>query len=384
MKTVKVSTMVHYIGYIVDKSNAKNYICNVPGAKKMEYIISCLSECGFKTRVFSLCRQSGNGICYGKNVTIDNHTHLRYRASCVAGLFGKVIDCLMFNAQLFLYTLNNIKKNDSVIVYHSVKSTRLLAKMVRMRKANWILEVEELYGYGATRDDPKVLREIADIKKFPKYIFVNNVLPQMLGANKNYTVCYGVYNAKLQPERVNDGKHRVVYAGTIEQSKVGAYTAVEVAKHLPVEYELHVAGFGTDAAIEKLKQMIKTNNEQYPCKIEYHGKLDGDDLSKLLFSCDIGVSSYVIRLPFSNCVFPSKLTTYVCHGLKVVVGRSENFEKAEIAENWTYYDSNEPKIIAEAVMSAALKPAIDCTELIKKLDTEFKTWLCNNIGGDIE
>ena len=81
----------------------------------------------------------------------------------------------------------------------------------------------------------------------------------------------------------------------------------------------------------------------------------------------------------SNCVFPSKLTTYVCHGLKVVIGRSDNFEKAEIAKGWTYYDKNDPELIAKAIETAANSNSVDCSDLIKRLDADFKTWLKENI-----
>ena len=371
--------MIHYIGYYVDKYNENDYSYNVPGLKKMQYVAASLKGTGEELSVFSVCRKKSKGRLPTKSLIAEEGYNLTYRATSFGGLFEKVIDKLQFNKEIARYIKTRVKDNDTVVVYHSVNLTRRLTKYLKKKNIKWILEVEELYGYGASFDNPNVHKEIADIKKFPKHIFVNNVLPDFLGISQNYTVCYGAYIVQEKPATVPHDKVRVVYAGTIEQSKVGAYTAVEAARYLPSTYEMHIAGFGTEQSIAKLKDMIDENNRLGGCQIVYHGKLDGKELSDLLFSCEIGLSTYVIRLPFSNCVFPSKLTTYVCHGLKVVIGRSENFEKAEIAKGWTYYDENDPKAIAEAVEKAHSVEYIDGYDLIKKLDKKFAEWLSENI-----
>ena len=371
--------MVHYIGYYVDKNNENEYSYNVPGLKKMQYVAASLKSTGEEVSIFSVCRKKSKGRFSTKSLITEEGYNLTYRATSVGGLLEKALDKIQFIRAIDKYIKTQVKDNDTVVVYHSVNLTHRLTKHLKRKKVKWILEVEELYGYGASFDNPDVHKEIEDIKKFPKHIFVNNVLPEFLGISQNYTVCYGSYIVQEKPITAPHDKVRVVYAGTIEQSKIGAYTAVEAARYLGDDYEMHIAGFGTEQAISKLKEMIEENNRLGECQIIYHGKLDGEELSNLLFSCDIGLSTYVIRLPFSNCVFPSKLTTYVCHGLKVVIGRAENFEKAEIAKGWTYYDENEPRMIAEAVERAQGSTGVDCTELIKRLDGEFKQWLKENV-----
>lgn len=373
------NNMVHYFGYMVDEINAKNYSHNVPGNKKMHYVRSALLKVCDEVKVFSACRTSKKGVIRKKEIIDKNNQYIYYRPSAHGGFLFKVLDRFLFKQQLSKYIRKEIKDGDTVVIYHSVRLTHILIKLLKKRKVNTILEVEELYGYGASYDNPNVDKEIEDIKHFKKHIFVNDILPEFLKVDSDYTVCYGVYDFKERPSTYNRDKIRVVYAGTIENSKVGAYTAVEMAKHLSDKYELHIAGFGTNDSIEKLKGLIEENNKNECCQIIYHGKLDGDDLSSLLFSCEIGLSTYVIRLPFSNCVFPSKLTTYVCHGLKVVIGRAENFERARIAEGWVYYEDNKPESIATAVEKAANAEQIDCSKIIKNLETEFNNWLKNNI-----
>lgn len=371
--------MIHYIGYYVDKNNENEYSYNVPGLKKMQYVAASLKSTGEDLSIFSLCRKKNRGRFFAKSLITEEGYNLTYRETSFGGLLEKVLDKIQFRKEIDRYIKKQVRDNDTVVVYHSVNLTHLLTKHLKRKNIKWILEVEELYGYGASFDNPNVHKEIEDIKKFPKHIFVNNVLPDFLGISQNYTVCYGAYVAQEKPTTVSYDKVRVVYAGTIEQSKIGAYTAVEAARYLPNNYELHIAGFGSEQSIAKLKEMIHENNLLGGCRIIYHGKLDGEELSALLFSCEIGLSTYVIRLPFSNCVFPSKLTTYVCHGLKVVIGRSENFEKAEIAKGWVYYDKNDPKVIAEAVEKAHATKYVDGYDLIKTLDKTFTEWLYENI-----
>lgn len=372
--------MIHYIGYYVDESDEHEYSHNVPGLKKMQYVADVLKSTGDELSIFSVCKKKHNGVFASKKLKTDEGYNLVYRATSCGGFFNKVLDKILLKRELHRYIKNIVKENDTVVVYHSVNLTRYLSKYLHKKSIQWILEVEELYGYGASFDNPHVDKEIEDIKKFPKHIFVNNVLPEFFGITENYTVCYGSYSAKKRPMLPPTEKVRVVYAGTIEESKIGAYTAAEAARFLPDSYEMHIAGFGSDVAITRLKEMIDENNRLGRCQIIYHGKLDGEELSNLLFSCEIGLSTYVIRLPFSNCVFPSKLTTYVCHGLKVVIGRSENFEKAEIAQGWTYYEENDPKSISQAIEQAHSATCVDGYELICRLDEEFRNWLKKNIS----
>lgn len=371
--------MIHYIGYYVDQNNESEYSYNVPGLKKMQYVAASLKNTGEDLSIFSVCRKKNSGRFSTKSLMTEEGYNLTYRATSLGGLFEKVLDKIQFNREIDKYIKTKVKDNDTVVVYHSVNLTHRLTKHLKKKNIRWILEVEELYGYGASFDNPSVHKEIEDIKKFPKHIFVNNVLPDFLKISQNYTVCYGAYIVQEKPIMTPNDKVGVVYAGTIEQSKIGAYTAVETARYLPDNYEMHIAGFGSAQSIAKLREMIDENNRLGGCQIIYHGKLDGKALSNLLFSCEIGLSTYVIRLPFSNCVFPSKLTTYVCHGLKVVVGRSENFEKAEIAKGWTYYDKNDPKAIAGAVEKAHATKYVSGYDLIKKLDKKFTEWLNENI-----
>lgn len=116
------------------------------------------------------------------------------------------------------YFLFNFSAEDTLVLYHSVELTLLVAKLKRLVKRNVIIEVEEIYGYSAVTDRPWVEDEIDSIKKMDLHICVNDGIPQGLKLETGkFVVSLGVGNIPTRTiDRFNDGKIHVVYAGTIE------------------------------------------------------------------------------------------------------------------------------------------------------------------------
>ena len=59
---------------------------------------------------------------------------------------------------------------------------------------------------------------------------------------------------------------------------------------------------------------------------------------------------------FANNSFPSKVITYMCHDMSVVLGYAEAFYNVPMSEGWTFYHEFTPPKIAEAIMSAPIVP----------------------------
>ena len=184
-------------------------------------------------------------------------------------------------------------------------------------------------------------------------------MPRMLGLPEGkYVVNYGagVIPARTV-ERRNDGKIHVVYAGTIEAYKLGASTAVEAARYLADNYVMHIIGFGGAKQIQLLKQKInEVNKTLHRQAVVFDGCLSGKELDDYLFGCHIGLSSNVMRPNFANNSFPSKVITYMCHDLSVVLGYADAFYDVPMSEGWTFYHEFTPMKIAEAIMSAQVVP----------------------------
>ena len=228
-----------------------------------------------------------------------------------------------------------------------------------MIRADVIIEVEELYGYSPTADMPWVGKEIKAIKSMDAFICVNDGMPRLLGLQGgSYVVNYGAGIIPARTiERRNDGKIHVVYAGTIEAYKKGAITAVESARYLSNDYVMHIIGFGDEENVRLLRQRVEEVNHSMKREVVvYDGYYSGEALDAYLFSCHIGLSSNVMRPNFANNSFPSKVITYMCHDLSVVLGYAEAFYGVPMSEGWTFYHEFTPEKIAEAIMAARVMP----------------------------
>lgn len=350
---------VHYIGWYITPNSWGTYKCAVAGMMKMRYMANQIQKAGCDLQILSLVEKQESGFYGGYDEEYDGK-HIHYMGGAnVAGRFTGRLNDTIKHLTFILYILFKTSKKDLIVLYHSYYYTKLLARMLRYIHREVVLEVEEIYGYNALGDMPWVDDEIAQIKKFKKFICVNDGIPQMLGLNQeDFVVAYG--NAeftKRTVDRFNDGKIHVVYSGVIELKKMGAPTAIEVARLLPSNYMLHVSGYARRKEYEdSLKKRIREINEVLvEERIRYEGFLSEEDLDKLLFRCHIGLSPNVLWPNFANSTFPSKLVNYMCHDLALVVSYATAYD-FPISEGWVFYHEQTPECIAEAVMKAEVKP----------------------------
>ena len=351
----------YYICWYIADEDGDTFRGNVTGVLKMKYVIGQMQASGVSPYVVSLAQPARKGFFRSRRKHLPGgHVPLLYLAGFKGwGRLGRIINNGLKLAELFCLLVFGAKKSDTVVLYHNYPQTRFVAAIKRWIRANVIVEVEELYGYSPTADRPWVGKEISAVRRMDAFICVNEGMPKLLGLQEgSYVVSYG---AGVIPDRTaarrTDGKIHVVYAGTIEAYKQGASTAAEAARYLADNYVMHIIGFGEAAQIGLLKQKIdevnKSLNRQAVC---YDGRLSGEELDAYLFGCHIGLSSNVMRPHFANNSFPSKVVTYMCHDLSVVLGYAEAFYDVPMSEGWTFYHEFTPKQIASAIMSAPVVP----------------------------
>ena len=351
---------VYYIGWYIADEDKDKFVGNVPGNLKMHYVVDQLKRSGHTPEIISFVKKKGSTGVY-MNI---NKTSQECKLTYLTGIRGnsrilKKMDFLIKKIIFTYYFLFNFSAEDTLVLYHSVELTLLVAKLKRLVKRNVIIEVEEIYGYSAVTDRPWVEDEIDSIKKMDLHICVNDGIPQGLKLETGkFVVSLGVGNIPTRTiDRFNDGKIHVVYAGTIEMKKLGAMTAVESAKFLPDYYILHILGFGSEENMKKLKLKIsEVNNDVGSERIKYDGYKSGKELDDFLFSCHIGLSSIVMRPNFANNSFPSKVITYMCHDLSVVLGYAEAFYDVPMSRGWQFYHEYTPEKIAEAITKVEIKP----------------------------
>ena len=139
----------------------------------------------------------------------------------------------------------------------------------------------------------------------------------------------------------------------------------------PDNFFVHILGFGSTQAIEKLEQQIKSVNEKRKKTCcQYHGTLTGDALRDFLHSCEIGVNPQY-EGDYMNTAFPSKILSYLTHSLKVVSTEIKSVKLSKVSPFITFAVSDGPKDIAQAIIKAASGDAADCENAVKELDADF-------------
>lgn len=376
---------VHYICWYITPKDWGPYKGAVAGIMKARYIADQIQKAGCDLHVLSLSEKQDKGIYRGYDTEYEGkHIHYMGGGNMTGRITGRLNDIIK-HLTFILYVLFKTSKKDLIVLYHSYYYTKLLAKMLRIIHREVVLEVEEIYGYNALGDMPWVDDEIAQIKKFKKFTCVNDGIPQMLGLKQeDYVVAYG--NAeftKRTVDRFNDGKIHVVYSGVIELKKLGAPTAIEVARLLPSNYVLHVTGYARKKEYEDSleKRIGEINGELGEERIRYEGFLSEEDLDKLLFRCHIGLSPNVLRPNFANSTFPSKLVNYMCHDLALVVSYATAYD-FPISEGWVFYHEQTPERIAKAVMKANVKPIGYYRPRLKKMNDNVVCFFREQIQGN--
>jgi glycosyltransferase involved in cell wall biosynthesis len=209
-------------------------------------------------------------------------------------------------------------------------------------------------------------------KKADMFLVSTSLLERKINKNQRKSlVLHGTYkvNEKIAEES-HDGKIHVLYAGIINSSK-GSSMAVEIASYLPECYRVHIIGYGRQDDIDALKVAIATSNENNSCKIVYDGVLLGEDYSRYLQRCDVGICSQDLNAKYNNSSFPSKILSYMANGLRVVSVDLEAVRTSKIGDFLFFSASDSAEDIAKAIMEIDIHDEYDSRRIINELDCQF-------------
>ena len=344
---------LHYLCFYVGAGEESEYHGNVAADIKVGYVADVAKEAGYDVQIFALNKTRGKGRQKVKT-TAQNGIRIKHISSWGSeNKLTKILNRLSFYMQIWRYFMWEVKKEDTVLLYHSMRTTPFLAFLQKFRKIPVILEVEEIYACSAEGVQPYYQKEIDAIRKYRDFIFVNDYIPKELKIPEaNWIALYGVYRPVSGEKTEHEGK-KVLYAGAIERLNKGAFTAVEAARYLPADYKLYILGKGEPRDMEALTGNIEAVNKACGREVaRYDGFRSGEELDRYMLDCDIGLGTYPILASYSNYIFPSKLVSYMCRRLKVVTGRSECYEHTPFASQWFFYDANDGESIAKAIVEA--------------------------------
>ncbi len=379
-----MSKEIKYIGFYDFPDGNGSRVSTLAATNKMDYIADAINQAGYDVHIVSLSWSSGNGAkpTLQKGGTIQLHPHKKVTFCPTFSTRNRITGYLKIIyslAWLFFWLVKNVKRNEKIILYHVQWLSMPIRWAKKIRGFQLILEVEEIYGDVSAIHPYFYVLENKLLASADKYIFSTELLAQKIKPNKPYIIIYGEY--KIYPKlsiSPKDGKIHLLYAGIIDTHKAGAFNAVEAARYLPDNYVLHVIGFGE---IDLLRKKIREVNALSGCHVIYDGTLNGDDYIKYCQKCHIGLSTQNMDGEYLNSSFPSKILSYMALGLVVVSCNIECVKISKIGEFIYYYNNNNPKEIADAIMSIDFNNLLDSASEIKKLNDDFVIALSELLTG---
>lgn len=365
---------IKYIGfYNLTESKVKR-VANLAAINKMDYIADAIQQAGCDVHIISpswsadddttagFHRKETIQICPGKKVTFCPTFH-------TSNKFTRNIKIVYTLFWLFFWLLKNAKRNEKILLYHVQWLSIPIRLAKKIKGFKLILEVEEIYGDVSAIHPYFYTLENKLLKSADTYIFSTELLVRKLQPTIPYYILYGEYKKYQRlSEPTDDGKIHLLYAGIIDTHKAGAFNAVEAANYLTDKYEMHIIGFGD---VELLKDRIENVNKKKCCKVSYDGLYSGDEYVKYCQRFHIGLSTQNMDGEYLSSSFPSKILSYMALGLVVVSCNIECVKISQIGELIYYYEYNDPKEIAEAIMSIKISKTNDAARIIQKLNKEF-------------
>ena len=351
----------------------KERILSSAGQDKTEYLIELMVASSLKVDVVSFAYSNSPTEVKDEDVLNDG-----FKVHYFASKFSKnrIINHLRlikFKIRALFYLLRNIKENDVVLVYHSLFYMKLINTLKRIkRNTRFLIQAEEIYSIVWYKNKKSIKKEIAYLKRFKNIIVSNDSLAEKLSFPSDAAlVLPGNYNYRGKINDFKKDKIDVVYSGNTDPSIYDLYSTIEAFDLLPQNYRLHILCSGSD---EEMRALESLSSDRVLIYKELHGSLYSSFLSK----CDIGICP---RRPndFNQSSFPSKILTYLRHGLRVV---SSNFftSENELKKYITIYQHNSPTEIANAILSAQTTGMDNAKDYIIAKNKEFSKKLVDFIG----
>lgn len=371
--------MIHYFMIWGENPLGRKLAYSPAGLKKAKYVFDVLSRID-KTRVVSFASggRNWNGFYHQSFALDEDNREIIYCSTF--GSSSKYLRMLerWFNiVQMTLYLIR-IPKHDIAVFYHEryFRHAMRFCRLLR-RSPKYVLQVEEVYTLVGNHQKNMIHKELKSIVNADAYILVNDLLSSVLHLDVSKPTCvsYGPYRVQASSimPMPTDGKVHVVYAGIIDQIKRGAEMAVKASRFLPNNYCVHIAGFGKHEDIAYLLSLIEDVRKGSDCEILYEGCLSGSDYDKLMNRCSIGLSTQVSgELKYSETSFPSKVINYLSYGLTVVSTRIQVLEKCKVADLLSFYESDRPDLIAEAILNSPIIDKEVAKDRIHELDNQFE------------
>ncbi len=367
--------IIQYIGFYDTNDNIKeNRDYSLAAKNKMDYICTALDKIGYKVLIVSPSRTKNRNFYPGKRAEINTNSELKLFPTFPWGnKLQKFLSLITGDIMLLWHLLTQTKRNENILVYHSLQLRNVVRLAKKIKGFKVILEVEEIYQDVVNCSNYVMKNEYKNIEDADKYLFPTELLHKKVNpTNKPFSIIYGTYKVEEdRKSRFEDTKTHVVYAGTFDTRKGGAISAISAAEYLTENYHMHIIGFGTVEQIENIKEKIAEVSKNSKAKITYDGLLKGEEYILFIQKCNIGLSTQIPGEKYNETSFPSKILSYMANGLRVVSVRIKAIEMSAIGSGVYYYNEQNAELIAKTILSIDINEQYDSRDLVIELDEEF-------------
>lgn len=348
---------IKYVGYFdssVNEGQARAYALSA--ASKIRYIARVLNDIGYEVQIVSPSQTTSSHGFPGKSYSLNRGTEVSLFRTFGSGTKPRrLLNLVWSQISLLVYLLRATKRDETVLAYHSLYLQFPLFVALKIKRFRLVLEVEEIYQDVVNVWAPVGWVEYATIRSASAYVFATEMLNDRLNPKlKPFTVIYGSYDVPTRRvERPADGLIHLVYAGTLDPRK-GNLSCLEAMRFLDSKFHLHILGIGNRRELEAVESRLAAIRAETDCLISLDSPRTGDAFTDYLHTCAIGLATQDADARFNQTSFPSKILTYLAHGLEVVATRIPAVEVSAVAERVYFCDSSDPEVIADSVRRAAV------------------------------
>jgi hypothetical protein len=365
---------IRYIGfYDVESYASERRVKSIAAVNKMNYIASAITNAGYRVEIVSPSWTANiNG--YYKNRQVDISEKITLNIGPTFGTNNFVTNkfkVILSWIWLFLFLVKNVKKDEKIVVYHSMMAIYPVFYAQKIIKFKIILELNEIYQEATSFSDRLRKMEMKIIEAAETYILSTELLQSRINKDKTFVINYGNYNVEKISTNTYEDKIHIVYAGVIDMFKAGAFNALECAQFLSDKYLIRLIGFGTEEDVNELKKRIKISDEKNECKVKFDGLKTADDYIEYVSKCHIGLSTQSPGAEYNNSSFPSKVLSYLSMGLQVVTVEIDAIKCSKVAHLCHYYKENNGKSIAKAILKIDKNSYYNSKNSLRELDNNF-------------
>ena len=350
---------------------------SLAATRKSDYIAQSIAKCGYEVEIVSVIRsrQKFRGISRKKTIKLSENVTLTESPSM--GETGNPVLAKIRNiyskAWLLLFMLGNIKKDDTVVIYHDYVYAPQILLAYRIKKFRAILEIEDIYQKVWDISGKDVERENRMLETFNNdCIVASDTIKSELGIS-NATVAYGnykTYKGDIRKKGHGD-KIKVICTGSIDRARGIGLMAAEVADKLDDKYKVLISGPITDDCREEfLNRIVEVNNSAGYEKCRYLGILNDEDYEELLLDADIALNPQK-QGDFDKYVFPSKILTYLGYNLDVVTTPGESIVKSKVKEVLSVTKGYTTQNIVDEIEQVKFNRTRDYREYLTDMNNKF-------------